>query len=287
MLSMGMYTDYSPQNPPPGPLGQLILECQKFARNNFQAEGTTIFERRKNDWAVKSDELPFELNVKGVAINRRTGVLRIELTGVDFEQVGQVLRERTDRSVGPLELRGCSFYWGNELILRSLSRNVLRYGVRFRTLLLSPGDIRALPDILPLVHTADLVFDFNCFRADSVIDLGEDRSTTQSEPRQAMEMQQRQQQMMITALGQERQMVMSMRFSHKILLAQKMLRMSGHELQEEIAHLKMTMEELDEVIGKQWWVMSVRRVQSEARKLGRNLTFEQAKQLRNRIARSL
>lgn len=285
MLSMGLNMGYTPQNPPPGPLGQIILQCQEFARNNFQAEGATIFERHKNDWLVKGRELPFELNVKGVAVNRHSGVLRLELTGVDFGQLNQLLVEGTERSVTPLALRGCSLYWNDTPIFRSLSRNMLRDGIRFRTLLISSGDIRTVPDILPLAYAADLIFDYNCFRTDSIIELGSREPAAQSEPRQTMEMQQRQE--MVTAMNQERKMVMAMHLSPKLILAQKMLRMSGQELQEEIARLHLTLEELDAHVGKQLWVMSVRRVQSEASKLGQNLTFAQAIKIRNRIARRL
>lgn len=275
----------------PGLLGQIVQNCCDFARSQYD-ESTEVFDRvngrrlpakeyfRDLDWAwvVKRDHLPYDLNVKGVLI-RDDGVLRVELTGVDF--VKTVDRMRQQRDLGRLELKGRRFFLDGQPLVRTMTENVVRDGPpRYRTLVAS---LERLPTIGRertrfLIRLFDLLYDFHCFREDSII-TPEEEPAIGSAPAIGIEMRLEQRMAMAMLLKQEQVMQLEPGPYPQTQLAKTVVALGPQKVGEVLSQLGMSECQLDAVIGKTLWTWAVRKIQ----RVKPGLSFQEAAAICKRL----
>lgn len=281
----------TPDRYSPSSLGQIVLNCWDFARSRY-ADDLELFDdvNKKKvtppeyfnyvdwGWYVKRDNLPFDLNIKGIFL-RNDGILRLEMTGLDFPRLAEQIPQTC--YLHDVELRGRSFFYAGERIIKTTSRNIVRDGPpMFRTLVATMQRLPVLEDPEPIAAIVDTIYNYNCFRADSIPQPPASLSGPIGSMSQSMRLEQRMS--MVRMMLQEQRMVMGQMPGDQKRLARAVLQLDPDSLQQILNDVGMTMEQVDRAIGSTLWVWAVRRIQ----RVRSELSFDQAKEVLRKMTRS-
>lgn len=252
-------------------------DCKVFDRTNQRTVAANVYFLEKEwGWYVRRDNLPFDLNVKGVLL-RNDGKLRMEMTGIDFPRLALLLEHRPE--LKQMSLTGRRFLWDGTPLIQTTTKNVAQTGSPiFRTLVGTMVRLQDLDDPAPIVDLADLIYNFNCFREDSIPRAADEHAS----PTGMMVMQQRTElrQVMAELMVQEQVMRVEQLPVTQHRLARVALEVGAERLPELIQELGVTPAQFDAMVGgtlRAWAIRKIQRVQP-------NLSYVQAQHVFERMS---